>query len=133
MKYPIALHTDDNNHFGVTVPDLPGCFSSGDSIEEAIESVKEAIDLHAEGLIDEGMDIPPPSVIATHRNNPEYDLAIWAMVDVDLSRFQGKAEKINITIPKRILAMVDTYARNKGETRSGFLTRAAQQVMERHG
>ncbi|MSQ89097.1 MAG: hypothetical protein EXR32_07465, partial [Betaproteobacteria bacterium] len=54
---------------------------------------------------------------------------IWAVVEVDLSRYQGKAEKINITLPARLLARVDAYARAHGETRSGFLARAAQQVI----
>lgn len=131
MRYPIALHTDDNVRYGVTVPDMPGCFSAGDSIDEAIESVKEAIDLHAEGLVEEGLELPLARAISEHQHNPDYAGAIWAMVDVDLSRYQGKAEKINITLPKFVLVRVDAYARKHGETRSGFLARAAQLVMAR--
>ena len=56
MRYPIVLHTDDNIRYGVTVPDLPGCFSAGDTFDEAMESAKEAIDLHAEGLTEDGLD-----------------------------------------------------------------------------
>ena len=67
--------------------------------------------------------------IAEHPRNPDYVGGIWAVVDVDLSRYQGKAEKINITLTQRVLARVDEYARARGESRSGFLARAAQQVM----
>ncbi len=106
MRYPIALHTDDNIRYGVTVPDMPGCFSSGESIDHAIESVKEAIDLHAKGLNEEGLEFPLARAINEHQHNPDYAGAIWAMVDVDLSRYHGKAEK---TLPTR----VNAYTRKK--------------------
>ena len=131
MRYPIVLHTDDDIRYGVTVPDLPGCFSAGDTFDEALESVKEAIDLHAEGLTEDDLDLPVPRAIAEHQRNPDYAGGIWAVVDVDLSRFEGKAEKINITLTRRVLAQIDTYARAHGESRSGFLARAARQVMGR--
>lgn len=129
MRYPIVLHTDDQIRYGVTVPDLPGCFSAGDTFDAAFESVKEAIDLHAEGLTEDGADLPMPRTIAEHQRNPDYADGIWAVVEVDLSRFDGKAEKINITLPRRVLSQVDAYARAHGESRSGFLARAAQVVM----
>ncbi|WP_414649587.1 type II toxin-antitoxin system HicB family antitoxin [Dyella sp.] len=49
MRFPVVLHTDDGQHYGVTVPDLPGCYSAGDSIDDALIQVLEAIDLHLEG------------------------------------------------------------------------------------
>ena len=52
MKFTVVLHTDDGQRYGATVPDLPGCYSARDSFDEALKSVVEAIDLHAEtGLI----------------------------------------------------------------------------------
>ena len=38
MRFALALHTDDGVKYGVTVPDLPGCFSAGDSFDEALGS-----------------------------------------------------------------------------------------------
>jgi len=128
-----VLHSDDGIRYGVTVPDLPGCFSAGDTFDEALESVKEAIDLHAEGLAEEDIDLPAAHPIAEHQANPEYANGVWAVVDVDLSRYQGKAEKINITLLRRLLSRVDAYARAHGESRSGFLARAAQEVMAARG
>jgi predicted RNase H-like HicB family nuclease len=130
MRFPIVLHTDDGIRYGVTVPDLPGCFSAGDSFEEALESVKEAIDLHLEGLVEDGAEVPVPRPIAEHRADPEFAEGIWAVVDVDVSRFDGRTEKINITVPRRILVRIDAYAKAHGATRSGFLVEAARLVME---
>ena len=54
---------------------------------------------------------------------------VWAAVDVDVSRYEGKAEKINITIPRRLLVKIDAYAKAHGSTRSGFLAEAARAAM----
>ncbi|NLX18669.1 MAG: type II toxin-antitoxin system HicB family antitoxin [Desulfobulbus sp.] len=129
MRFPVVLHTDDGKHFGVTVPDLPGCFSGGDTFDEALDSVLEAIDLHLEGVIEEGGEIPVPRPIADHQSNPDFTNGIWAVVDVNVSRFEGKAEKINITLPRRLLAKIDSYAQAHGKTRSGFLADAARSAM----
>lgn len=129
MRFPVVLHTDDGARFGVTVPDLPGCFSTGDSFDEALDSVLEAIDLHLEGLTEGGAEIPTPRPIAEHQDNADFAGGVWALVDVDVSRFDGKAEKVNITLPKRLLARIDAYAAARGKTRSGFLAEAARGAM----
>lgn len=129
MRFPVVLHTDDGVRFGVTVPDLPGCFSSGDTFDAALDSVLEAIDLHLEGLTEEGGDIPAPRAFGEHRANPDFADGVWAAVEVDTSRFEGRAEKINITLPRRLLAKIDSYAKAHGATRSGFLAEAARAAM----
>lgn len=129
MRYPVVLHSDDGVRYGVTVPDLPGCFSAGDTLDEALDSVREAIELQLEGLADEGSEIPAARPLAAHQDNPDYAAGVWALVDVDTSKFDGRAEKINITIPRRILAKVDNYAKTHGLTRSGFLVQAAERAM----
>ncbi|MDR1276862.1 MAG: type II toxin-antitoxin system HicB family antitoxin [Candidatus Accumulibacter sp.] len=130
MQFPVVLHTDDGVRYGVTVPDLPGCFSAGDTFEDAFASVKEAIELHLEGLVEEGEELPLPRRITEHRADPDFAEGVWALVDMDVSRFDGKSEKINITVPRRVLAKIDTYAKERGATRSGFLVEAARRVME---
>jgi len=129
MRFSVVLHTDDGVRFGVTVPDLPGCFSAGDTFDEALDSVLEAIDLHLEGITEAGGEIPTPLSIAEHRANPDFADGVWATVEVNVSRFEGKAEKINITLPRRLLAKIDSYAAAHGKTRSGFLAEAARTAM----
>ena len=129
MRFPVVLHTDDGVRYGVIVPDLPGCFSAGDTFDEALDSVHEAIELHLEGLIEEGGDVPVPRAIAAHRANPDFADGVWAAVDIDVSRYEGKAEMINVTIPRRLLVKIDEYAKSHGSTRSGFLAEAARAAM----
>ena len=49
MLFPIVIHKDEESVYGVSIPDLPGCFSAGYTFEEAIESAREAIACHLEG------------------------------------------------------------------------------------
>jgi len=130
MRFPVVLHTDDGSHFGVTVPDLPGCFSGGDGVEHALESAQEAIDLHLEGLLEDGADIPTPRPLTEHRSNPDFVDGLWALVEVNTARFDGRTEKINITVPRRLRVQIDAYAKARGSTRSGFLVEAARKAME---
>jgi predicted RNase H-like HicB family nuclease len=132
MRYPIAIEVGDKRHaYGVVVPDLPGCFSAGDTLEEALSNAQEAILLHLEGLLDDQKPIPKPSALASLQRKRAFKRWTWAVVDVDLSELGDKAARINITLPQRILRAVDAHARRSGETRSGFLARAALDAMRK--
>ncbi len=124
MRFPVAIHKDTGTGYGVTVPDLPGCFSAGDTPEDAITSAQEAIACHIEGLLMDGAPIPEQKSIESHRAREERD-AIWALVAVDVSRLSSAVRRINITMPARVLAIVDEAASREGESRSGLLARAA--------
>lgn len=132
MRFPIVLHTDDGIRYGVTVPDIKGCYSTGDSMDDAIESIKEAIDLHLEGIAEDGEDLPVASNISMHKDNPDYADGVWALVEIDMNRYDGKSEKINITMPKNLIRRIDDYVQAHGLTRSGFLADTARQVVSSH-
>ena len=124
MKYSIAIEPGDEKHaFGVVIPDLPGCFSAGDTMDEAIDNAKEAIDLWLETVIDDGGAVPSACAISVHQRDPEFAGWIWAMIDIDLAKLSDKTERINITLPSRILRRIDRAAQAAGETRSGFIAR----------
>lgn len=129
MRFALALHTDDGRHHGVTVADLPGCFSAGDSIDDAIEQAREAIDGHCELLAESRQDLPLSKSLAEHQANPDLAGAVWAIVDVPVERYFGPSEKINITVPAIALRRIDAYASRHGLTRSGFLVEAATRVI----
>ena len=129
MRFPIVLHATKGKTYSVIVPDLPGCYSAGDTFEEAMDMAREAIDAHVELLVSQGAVVPKGQPISRHLSKREYSGGIWAAVDVDLSDYLGKAEKINITMPSRLLKDVDAHAKAQGESRSGFLARAARQTL----
>jgi len=128
MHYPVLIQKDPDSDYGIIVPDLPGCISAGATIDEALEMVKEAIELHIEEMLADGEEVPDPSPIEHHRGDGEYDDGIWAVVDVDAAALMGPAERINITVPKIALVKIDRAAAASGINRSQFLVRSALAV-----
>lgn len=124
MRYPIVIHKDKNSDYGVTVPDLPGCFSAGETLDEALEMAHEAVECHIEGLLLDGEVLPVVHPIEHHQRNPEYANGVWALVELDLSKLEDTTERVNITISRRVLTLIDEAAKRAGESCSGFLARA---------
>lgn len=125
MRYVVVVHKDADSDYGVTVPDLPGCFSAGDTFDEALDNAVEAIECHVESLLIDGEPVPQPQTVETHQSDPDFQGGIFGVVDVDLSKISGKSRRINVTIPERILSQIDRYADSRGESRSGVLAAAA--------
>lgn len=92
MKYPIAIEPGDDKHaYGVVVPDLPGCFSAGDTLDEALDNAREAIELWLETVIDDGGAVPEPRPLAEHQKKKEFKGWVWAVVAVDLAQLALRA------------------------------------------
>jgi predicted RNase H-like HicB family nuclease len=60
MQYLVVVEKGPTS-YGAHVPDLPGCITAGETKEEALALIREAIELHLEDLKNEGQPIPPPS------------------------------------------------------------------------
>ena len=95
MRFPIVIHKDEDSSYGVTVPDLPGCFSAGDMLEGAIDRAHEAIVFHIEGLLMQGAAIPEKAPLEVHQADKHLADGIFAIVAVDLSKMgqQGEANQ----------------------------------------
>ena len=114
----------------VTVPDLPGCTSAGDTLGDAINNAAEAIRGHVQTLIEIGQPVGLPSAGAP------VDLPaghLVGVVDVDLESDAPplRAVRLNVSIPATALVIIDAAAKITGTTRSAFLTRAALTYIER--
>jgi predicted RNase H-like HicB family nuclease len=60
MKYMVVMEKGPTS-WGAQVPDLPGCIAVGETREEVLQLIREAIDFHIEGLKEQGESVPPPS------------------------------------------------------------------------
>lgn len=58
MEYTVIVHRAGEGGYWVEVPALPGCFSQGETVEEALWNVREAIEAHLAALREEGREIP---------------------------------------------------------------------------
>jgi predicted RNase H-like HicB family nuclease len=124
MRYVIAIEPgDENTAFGVVVPDLDGCFSAGDTLEEAMANAEEAIRAWIDAALDQGMAIPKPSGLSAIQQNAAYAGWVFAVVSIDPAVLDDTTERVNITLPRRILARLDALAAEAHETRSGYIAR----------
>lgn len=73
VSYRILLRKEPEGGYTVIVPSLPGCISYGESVDDAIEHAKEAIEIYIETLKEMGEEIP------TERDTLEYTI----MVSID--------------------------------------------------
>jgi len=132
MRFPIVIEPGDaTTAYGVIVPDLAGCFSAGDTMDEAMDNASEAIALYLEESLLEGKALPQVGSLENHRSNPDYEGWIWAMVDVDLSKLESEVKRVNISVPARVLGLVDIAAHQAGRNRSQFLYESAVLRIER--
>ncbi len=133
MLYPIAISSGDEQHaWGVEVPDIPGCFSAGDDLDDAMAMAREAIEGHFEILAETGAVIPVANKVTLHASNRQYAGCTWALIDIDVHKYLGKAQKLNITLPGYLLNRIDDYVLHHPEekSRSGFLASAALKVLQ---
>jgi len=122
MHYPIAIEPGTNSTaFGVVVPDLPGCFSAGDTLDEALAAAEEAAAAWIDAALDAGASNPAPGTLDTVRENADYAGWLFGFVTLDPALLDDTTERVNITLPRRVLKRLDARARAAGETRSGYI------------
>jgi predicted RNase H-like HicB family nuclease len=122
VRYPIAIEPDtQTTAFGVIVPDLPGCFSAGDTLEEAFQNAEEAASAWIDATLDSGASIPAPSSLTALRDNPDYAGWMFGIITIDPALLDDKPERVNISLPRRVLHRLDALAKSAGQTRSSYI------------
>jgi predicted RNase H-like HicB family nuclease len=122
MRYPIAIEPGtETTAFGVVVPDLPGCFSAGDTLDEALAGAEEAAAAWIDAALDAGEAVPAPSSLEALHRNPDYAGWTFGVITLDPALLDDTIERVNITLPRRVLKRLDALARSAGESRSGYV------------
>ncbi|KAF0203340.1 MAG: hypothetical protein FD173_1811 [Gallionellaceae bacterium] len=130
LTYAIAIEPGDDQHaFGVVVPDLPGCFSAGDTFEEAYANARQAIEAHLELSLEFNETIPDRKPFEEHLRNPEFAGWVWALIEVDDIPAKKTPVRLNVSLPEYLVNRIDQYAQANHLTRSGFLAKAAMKEL----
>ena len=124
-SYIALLRKDKNSDYGVEFPDLPGCISAGSTLEEARQLAEESLAAHVAFLREDGDEVPAPSPLDVIAKRPEIKGAVPFMVE--LKEPSDKAIRINITVPERVLNLIDAAAAPLGGNRSAFMVSAAEE------
>ncbi|HEY1561656.1 MAG TPA: type II toxin-antitoxin system HicB family antitoxin [Caulobacteraceae bacterium] len=132
LRYPIAIEPgDETTAFGVVAPDLPGCFSAGDTLDEALAGVEEAAAAWIDATLDAGGDVPSPSGLDAVRRNPDYAGWLIGVITLDPALLDDRVERVNITLPRRVLKRLDAQAGAAGQSRSGYIAQLALEAPKR--
>lgn len=126
--YPAVFEQTKDGEYGVFFPDIPGCISAGDTLEEAIAMSKEALSLHLSGMIN---DNDPCPAIDINNARKEAQGCILMMIEpnpaIIARRTKDHAVRINITLPQFLLESADNYAKMANINRSRLIAEALQQ------
>lgn len=99
--FPAVFEPGENKGYCVTFPDLPGCITEGDTLEEALRMAKEALELHIYGMEEDGDDIPQPTPPEKIQDPGDgFVTVIEAWMDLVRDEMANKAVKKTLTIPK---------------------------------
>lgn len=128
MKYFYAVvHKDADSAFGVHFPDLPGCFSAADEVEQLMPNACEAVELWFEDASEDH----EPSSLEDIRAKVADDLAEGAfLIAVPHIRRTGRQVRANISMDRGMLDAIDRAAADRNLTRSAFLSDAARNEIE---
>lgn len=120
MLFPVCAHTEDGVSYSITIPDIPGCFTAGDTLSEALANIREAVECHLAGD-----DLhPKPGPLEKYVNDPLYEGGIWLLADIDVAG--TGVVSVNVNLPENILRAIDEESCRLGLSRSAFLTEAAR-------
>ena len=127
----VAIVHRENGIFGITFPDLPGCVSVGETLDELLQNGREALDLHLEGMLEDGEAVPTVRSIDQLRADPDLadDFRDAELVTVMPVELPGRAVKVTITMEENLFHRLNAAAERQGYTRSGFIADAVRRKL----
>jgi len=131
MRFPVYLHKTDSESYSGFAPDIEGCFFAGETVDDTLQDAAEALHIHFEAMADSDMPVPETKGIEFYLQDDACQGGIWAFVDIDVSKYDGKAVKLNITLPQHLLTRIDRFVESHKEfgSRSGFLAELARREL----
>jgi predicted RNase H-like HicB family nuclease len=99
-EYIALIHKDQHSSLGASFPDLPGCISAADSLEDLRPMIEESLSLHIEGLLEDGDALPEPSTLDAIVKSKDFADAVAVMV-VKSPEAPDATVHVNITLPEK--------------------------------
>lgn len=146
MYYPATLlpHPTQSGRYDVTFADLPGCVTSGDTLEQALQRAHDALAMHLGAMLADGDPMPDPSTLeaarladeaeALEENDPLPEGTLWQYILVEATPRKAKAEapvRLSISLKPSIIDKIDAIAEDMGMSRSAVINVAARDYISR--
>lgn len=132
-KYVAVIHKDEGTAYGGYIPDLPGCFASGDTEDQALDNLRISLRMYAEDFAEEGKELPRARTVREAVNDSEVKESIfdgYGFIVLIPLLAADKKRRVNVTLEPSLIAAVDDAARISGTSRSEYLANAAWRQVE---
>jgi len=126
--YPAVLERGPKGTFGAWFPDFPGCVAGGRSQEEAIERAEDKLARAVDTLVEDNRPLPQSTPLEQILLPKGCDLFAYFIVGVDPP---DPSERVNVYLPKSLIARIDRRAAELGMSRSSFFGNAAATALGR--
>jgi predicted RNase H-like HicB family nuclease len=128
--YVAVIEKEPDTAFGVWFPDVEGCFSAGDTVEEAVTNAAAALRQHVEAVESAGRRVASARSIDEVLLDEDVAASIEAgavLFAVPMLADAGRTVRINVSLDKALVDRIDSAATARGLTRSAFLAQAARE------
>jgi predicted RNase H-like HicB family nuclease len=125
-----VVEKESGSAFGVWFPDVEGCFSAGETLEEAVANAAAALCQHTEALESAGRQVPTARAADTVLCDKDVKASIKVgavLFAVPLLADAVRTVRINISLDKALVDQIDDAASARGLTRSAFIAQAARE------
>jgi predicted RNase H-like HicB family nuclease len=131
MRYAAFIHKDPDSAYGVIFPEVPGCFSAGDTLDEAMSNAVEALAFHIRGIETDGDPVPVPRPLDEIVSDPALaeDREGAIIASIPLIRDLGSTTRINVSLDLGLLEAIDSEARHRKQTRSALIASAVRKEL----
>jgi predicted RNase H-like HicB family nuclease len=128
--YVAVVEKEADSAFGVWFPDVEGCFSAGETLEEAVGNAAVALRQHAEALESAGRRLQTARTVDDVLRDKDVNASLKTgavLFAVPLLANAGRTVRINISLDKSLVDQIDIAASASGLTRSAFIAQAARE------
>jgi predicted RNase H-like HicB family nuclease len=128
--YVAVIEKEPDSAFGVWFPDVEGCFSAGDTLEDAVTNAAAALRQHTEALESAGRRLTPPRTVDEVLRDKDVRASVKTgalLFAVPLLADAGRTVRINISLDKALVDQIDAAASTRGLTRSAFIAQATRE------
>ena len=128
--YVAVIEKEPDSAFGVWFPDVEGCFSAGDTLEEAVANAAAALRQHTEALESSGRRLLAPRTVDDVLRDKDVRASVKAgalLFAVPLLADAGRTVRINVSLDKALVDQIDAAASTRGLTRSAFIAQATRE------
>jgi len=131
MRFIALVHKDTDSCYGVSFPDVPGCTSAGDTLDEALTNAVDALSGHIRLMEADGDELPSPRTLEDISTDATFteDMQGAIITAVPLVRDRGSTTRINVSLDLGLLEAIDGLAKERSQTRSAFLASAARREL----